>query len=139
MRLSRVLSALPPCLEKLRKIKVVSVRTPPTFMRTCACFVLVGLITGCGSNSNNPSDQSAFSVHPTETSAAVGGTVTLQATLASVGTTQDVTSQTTWDDSHNHACSTRHHMATACRRFSSDRTQFDTTECDGKRAGDIRL
>jgi hypothetical protein len=63
-------------------------------MRACVFFVLVVLITGCGSTSVNPSDPNTntFSVHPAATSAAVGGTVALQATLA----TQVVTSQTTW-------------------------------------------
>jgi hypothetical protein len=61
--------------------------------------MLVVLITGCGSTSANPADPNAnsFAIQPAAMSAAVGGTVALQATNA----TQDVTAQTAWSVSDN--------------------------------------
>ncbi len=68
-------------------------RTSQTLLKTCVFFMLVVLITGCGSTSANTTDPSnTFAIQPAAMSAAVGDTVALQATLA----TQVVTDQTAW-------------------------------------------
>ncbi len=75
-------------------------RTLPTLSRICVLFLQLAFIAGCGSNMTSPNSpsttQDSLSIQPSTSSVAVGGTVALQATLATNGTTQNVTGQTTW-------------------------------------------
>jgi len=73
-------------------------RTLPTLLRACVLLLHVAFIAGCSTTSStNPNaSANAFSIQPAAASVAVGGTVPLQATLATNGTRQNVTGQTTW-------------------------------------------
>src|SRR5260370_25303924 len=73
-------------------------RTLPTLLRACVLLLQVASIAGCSTTSStNPNaSANAFSIQPAASSVAVGGTVALQATLATNGTRQNVTGQTTW-------------------------------------------
>ncbi len=68
-------------------------RTPPTLLRMCVLLLLANFIAGCGYVSNV---QNGFSIQTAASSVAVGGTVTLHATVMIDGAMQNVTSQTTW-------------------------------------------